>query len=209
MTAARFLLPLLAFATPAFAEDTGSAPMETPIAYPETQRGDVVEEQFGVAVADPYRWLENDVRNDQSVRDWVTAQNAVTDAYLETLPGRDAIAALGRAPSPGVVAEHLAHHLGCEGHEVGPVVHHDRGIARQAQPGLVDERRGLQRVSWPLSGHVAGSEPTELVVDQGHELGRGPRVAGAEPMEDLGRNRGGPGGLGRARLGFIVHGAAA
>lgn len=93
MTAARFLLPLLAFATPAFAEDTGSAPMETPIAYPETQRGDVVEEQFGVAVADPYRWLENDVRNDQSVRDWVTAQNAVTDAYLETLPGRDAIAA--------------------------------------------------------------------------------------------------------------------
>jgi len=93
MTAIRLLLPLLAFATPAFAEDTGSAPMETPIAYPETQRGDVVEEQFGVAVADPYRWLENDVRNDQSVRDWVTAQNAVTDAYLETLPGRDAIAA--------------------------------------------------------------------------------------------------------------------
>jgi len=29
--------------------------METPIAYPETERGDVVEEQFGVAVADPYR----------------------------------------------------------------------------------------------------------------------------------------------------------
>lgn len=67
--------------------------METPLAYPETRRGDVVEEQFGVAVADPYRWLENDVRVDPAVRDWVTAQNAVTDAYLETLPGRDAIAA--------------------------------------------------------------------------------------------------------------------
>lgn len=93
MTAARLLLPLLLFAAPALADDTGSAPMETPIAYPETARGDVVEEQFGVAVADPYRWLENDVRGDQSVRDWVTAQNAVTDAYLETLPGRDAIAA--------------------------------------------------------------------------------------------------------------------
>nr|WP_246263684.1 prolyl oligopeptidase family serine peptidase [Parasphingopyxis algicola] len=75
----------------AFAQE--SAPMETPLDYPETARGDVVEEQFGVAVVDPYRWLENDVRNDTAVRDWVTAQNAVTDAYLETLPGRDAIAA--------------------------------------------------------------------------------------------------------------------
>ncbi|MFN2259757.1 MAG: prolyl oligopeptidase family protein [Parasphingopyxis sp.] len=61
--------------------------------YPETPRGGVVEEQFGIAVADPYRWLENDVREDQRVRDWVTAQNAVTDAYLETLPGRAAIEA--------------------------------------------------------------------------------------------------------------------
>lgn len=93
MTAIRLLLPLLALAAPAMAADTGTALMETPIAYPETERGDVVEEQFGVAVADPYRWLENDVRNDQTVRDWVTAQNAVTQTYLETLPGRDAIAA--------------------------------------------------------------------------------------------------------------------
>ncbi|MGP1284196.1 MAG: prolyl oligopeptidase family serine peptidase [Parasphingopyxis sp.] len=93
MIAARLLLPLLAVAVPAMAVAQEPAPMETPLAYPETARGDVVEEQFGVAVADPYRWLENDVRNDSAVRDWVTAQNAVTDAYLETLPGRDAIAA--------------------------------------------------------------------------------------------------------------------
>jgi prolyl oligopeptidase len=50
----------------------------------------VVEEQFGVAVADPYRWLENDVRNDPRVRDWVTAQNQVTNAFLEKLPHRAA-----------------------------------------------------------------------------------------------------------------------
>ncbi|MGP1352527.1 MAG: prolyl oligopeptidase family serine peptidase [Parasphingopyxis sp.] len=93
MTARRLLLPLACLALPAMAIAQGSAPMETPLTYPETERGDVVEEQFGVAVADPYRWLENDVRNDQNVRDWVTAQNAVTDAYLETLPGRDTIAA--------------------------------------------------------------------------------------------------------------------
>jgi prolyl oligopeptidase len=50
----------------------------------------VVEEQFGVKVADPYRWLENDVRNDTRVRDWVTAQNQVTNSFLATLPHRAA-----------------------------------------------------------------------------------------------------------------------
>ncbi|MGF1549738.1 MAG: prolyl oligopeptidase family protein [Sphingomonadaceae bacterium] len=59
------------------------------LAYPETERVDVVEQRFGVAVADPYRWLEDDVRENPKVRDWVTRQNAVTDAYLETLPARD------------------------------------------------------------------------------------------------------------------------
>jgi prolyl oligopeptidase len=59
-------------------------------AYPETRRMDLVENQFGVAVADPYRWLENDVRNDSEVRAWVTAENEVTDKYLATLPLRAA-----------------------------------------------------------------------------------------------------------------------
>ena len=62
------------------------------IAYPETRRVDLVEDRFGVAVADPYRWLENDVREDQEVAAWVAAQNEVTDAYLATLPGRETFA---------------------------------------------------------------------------------------------------------------------
>jgi prolyl oligopeptidase len=57
--------------------------------YPLTRKQELVEPQFGVAVADPYRWLENDVRNDPEVRSWVTAQNAVTDTFLETLTLRD------------------------------------------------------------------------------------------------------------------------
>jgi prolyl oligopeptidase len=61
------------------------------LTYPQAERGAVVEEHFGEQIADPYRWLENDVRTDQKVRDWVTAENQVTDAYLATLPGRDAI----------------------------------------------------------------------------------------------------------------------
>lgn len=65
---------------------------ETPLTYPETKTVDVIDEQFGEYISDPYRWLENDVREDAEVAEWVKAQNAVTDAYLETLPGRDALA---------------------------------------------------------------------------------------------------------------------
>lgn len=64
-------------------------PPELTLKYPETPRVDVVDEQFGVKVADPFRWLENDVRTDPKVRAWVDAQNGVTNAYLATLPGRD------------------------------------------------------------------------------------------------------------------------
>ncbi|MEG3145257.1 prolyl oligopeptidase family serine peptidase [Sphingomonas sp. RT2P30] len=66
--------------------------MSDSIAYPETRRDDVVEKHFGTAVADPYRWLENDVRTDREVRSWVEAENAVTETYLATLPGRDIFA---------------------------------------------------------------------------------------------------------------------
>jgi prolyl oligopeptidase len=62
------------------------------LAYPDTLRGPVVDPQFGVDVADPYRWLEDDVRVSPKVAEWVAAQNKVTDAYLDTLPGRDAFA---------------------------------------------------------------------------------------------------------------------
>ena len=69
-----------------------AAPIAQPvpgITYPQTHRVDVVDTQFGVPVADPYRWLENDVRNDPQVEAWVTAENHVTDAFLAKLPLRD------------------------------------------------------------------------------------------------------------------------
>ena len=56
--------------------------------YPDTRKQDLVETQFGEAIADPYRWLENDVRTDKDVADWVERQNALTQAYLKTLPQR-------------------------------------------------------------------------------------------------------------------------
>jgi prolyl oligopeptidase len=61
-------------------------------AYPPTPRVDVRMDRFGLRADDPYRWLENDVRVDSAVRDWVDAQNAVTRGVLDALPGRDALA---------------------------------------------------------------------------------------------------------------------
>jgi len=74
----------------AVAAQQTSPPSNARIAYPQTARENVSETQFGVAVQDPYRWLENDVRNDARVRDWVTAQNNITNAFLAQLPHRDA-----------------------------------------------------------------------------------------------------------------------
>jgi prolyl oligopeptidase len=61
------------------------------ITYPETQRIDHIDEYHGTTVADPYRWLENDVRTDAAVAEWVEDQNEVTNAYLDTLAQREEI----------------------------------------------------------------------------------------------------------------------
>jgi hypothetical protein len=49
------------------AAHAGHSMPATTIDYPETRRGDVVDTSFGEKVADPYRWLENDVRTDKEV----------------------------------------------------------------------------------------------------------------------------------------------
>ncbi|HEX2617643.1 MAG TPA: S9 family peptidase, partial [Flavobacteriales bacterium] len=74
------------------------APTDTPeqktvekMSYPETRKDStVVDDHFGAAVADPYRWLENDTSAETA--DWVKKQNAVTTAYLEKIPFRKDIA---------------------------------------------------------------------------------------------------------------------
>ena len=58
--------------------------------YPEVRKTDSSSTFFGTTVPDPYRWLEDD--NSAETKAWVTEQNAVTNAYLEKVPFRDAIA---------------------------------------------------------------------------------------------------------------------
>src|SRR6185436_15506191 len=62
-----------------------------PIHYPETRKMEQTDTYHGVTVADPYRWLENDVRQSEEVRSWVEAENRVTFDYLANLPEREPI----------------------------------------------------------------------------------------------------------------------
>ncbi|HYV37820.1 MAG TPA: prolyl oligopeptidase family serine peptidase [Gemmataceae bacterium] len=64
---------------------------DDPPQYPKTKRIDHVDVYHGVKVADPYRWLEEDVRSSKEVADWVEAENTVTETYLKAIPQRDAI----------------------------------------------------------------------------------------------------------------------
>jgi len=59
------------------------------ITYPTTQKDEVVDDYHGTQVADPYRWLEDDVSPETEA--WVKAQNEVTFNYLDNIPYRDAI----------------------------------------------------------------------------------------------------------------------
>jgi len=54
--------------------------------YPDFPKSDVTDDFFGTTVADPWRWLEDP--NSDMTQDWITAQNAVTYPYLQSLPGR-------------------------------------------------------------------------------------------------------------------------
>lgn len=57
--------------------------------YPETKKVDTVDTYFGVEIADPYRWLEDDMS--EETKAWVTAQNQLTFGFLDSIPYRDQI----------------------------------------------------------------------------------------------------------------------
>ena len=59
--------------------------------YVATKKIDQVDEYHGVKVPDPYRWLEDDVRQSKEVAEWIEAQNKLTFSFLESIPQREPI----------------------------------------------------------------------------------------------------------------------
>ncbi|MEK6304656.1 MAG: prolyl oligopeptidase family serine peptidase [Acidobacteriota bacterium] len=58
-------------------------------ALPKTQTDNVTETIHGVAITDPYRWLED--QNSPETRAWINAQNEYTNSMLSGFAGRDKI----------------------------------------------------------------------------------------------------------------------
>ena len=59
------------------------------LAYPAAKKDAQTDTYHGVAVADPYRWLEN--LDSRDTRAWIDAENKLTSGYLDAIPGRDRI----------------------------------------------------------------------------------------------------------------------
>jgi prolyl oligopeptidase len=57
------------------------------LTYPKAPKGDVVDTYFGTRVADPFRVLEDP--DAPETRAWVEAENRVTFAWLDRIPGRE------------------------------------------------------------------------------------------------------------------------
>jgi len=72
-----------------FVAGTLSAQTTTTLTYPAAARGTQVDIYHGVSIADPYRWLE-DV-DSPATKEWVAAENKLTDSFLGSIPQRQAI----------------------------------------------------------------------------------------------------------------------
>ena len=127
----------------------------TMLPYPDTHRGDVVENYHGTDVADPYRWLED--ADSPETAAWVKAENEVTFNYLSQIPYRDAVknrlTELSNYPKSGI-PEHVGEYY---------VIMRNDGLQNQSvlyrQKGLDGEREVL------LDPNTLSEDGTVALVD--------------------------------------------
>ncbi len=77
-------------------------PPAAPAGPPVARTVDVVDKDFGLVVADPYRWMEG--TENAAHTDWLRAQGEHAAAQLEKIPGRDKLYARLRELGLGVSA---------------------------------------------------------------------------------------------------------
>ena len=87
----------------------------------------------------------------------------------------------------GVVDQGLAHGARRGAEEVRAVLEGPlRRPTQDRDPGLVDERRGLERMPGPLAPHRGAGEAPELLVQTLEQLVRGTVLLGPDLAQDLG-----------------------
>jgi len=59
------------------------------INYPQAKKVDTVDNYFGTKVPDPYRWMEDE--NSPELKEWINAENKITQKYLAQIPYRKKI----------------------------------------------------------------------------------------------------------------------
>jgi prolyl oligopeptidase len=121
--------------------------------YPHTVREDTVDTAHGVAVPDPYRWLEDP--DSPATRRWVAAQNALSDPYLAGLSSRkwfaETLATILAAPRTGVPRKRGGRYL----------VYHNDGTRDQDSVHVADDLPSLR-----ASGRVL-IDPAEFAANGG------------------------------------------
>lgn len=83
------IFPCIAFFT--MASVSAAAQDKAPVNYPAVPASDIVDDYFGLKVADPYRILEDE--NSPVTIEWIGRQRANTEDYLSKIPFRDSFRA--------------------------------------------------------------------------------------------------------------------
>src|SRR3954469_20716847 len=117
---------------------------------PHTRREAVVDTLHGVAVPDPYRWLE--AGDDPEVQHWVSEQNRTTRQALDALPERGAwherLVALMSLPLVQAVQ-----------------VRGDRLIMLEREAGAQQSRLVVRSLAHPADGVVVLADPAAGAAD--------------------------------------------
>ena len=69
--------------------DAAPAQSMSKYVYPSAKKGEQVDDYHGTKISDPYRWLED--LDSADTKQWVEAQNRLTNAYLAEIPARKRI----------------------------------------------------------------------------------------------------------------------
>ena len=88
--------------------------------------------------------------------------------------------------APGVLDEDSTHRLGSRRKEVPAIFPARIGVFREAQPGFVDERGGLKRVTGGLVRHPRGGEFAQLLVNQWKQFLSSAGIALLNTFKDAG-----------------------